>query len=257
MTTATAADELTFVTPPPRVESLKVLLYAGPGVGKSVGAGTAPGPILWLNAEGPDALRYARHVHGNDKIREVAVTSKATLDAAYRYARDPENGVRSIVVDTLGEVYAVLLGERAAASPGARKNGGKPTPGDYGDANNDLVRFVKALRDLPLNVILVAHEMTLEVTDDNGDEGTEKFPFCGTNKPAVAQRLMGMVQVVGYVGRQAPETDDDEPSWVAQVVPAKGRKGKDRTVAGLGNYAPLDISAWLAAEAKATSKAGK
>lgn len=244
---------LTFVQPPPSVEYLKVLLYAGPGVGKSVGAGTAPGPILWLNAEGPDALRYARHIHGNDKILEVEVIDKETLTDAYFYAKDPANGIASIVVDTLGEAYRLLLSARAAKSPGAKKNGGKPTPGDYGDANQDLLGFVRRLRDLPLNVVLVAHEMTLDVTDDNGEDGTEKFPFCGTNKPSVSQSLMGMVQVVGYVARVEPETDGEPPTWVAQVVPAKGRKGKDRTVSGLGNYAPIDIEAWISAETAATT----
>jgi hypothetical protein len=250
-------SSLEFVTPPEAVTNLKVLLYAGPGVGKSVGAGTTPGPILWLNAAGPDALRYARFVHGDEKIREVEMIDKTTLEHVYLYARDADkNGIKSVVVDEIGEVYARLLAARAAKSPGAQKNGGKPTPGDYGDANQDLIGFVQHMRDLPVNVILVAHEVTLDVTDDEGNEGTERFPYCGTNKPSVSQRLMGMVQVVGYVGRVAPETEGGKASWVVQVVPGKSRKGKDRTITGLGDargVAPLDIAAWVAAETKATS----
>lgn len=38
---------------------MNILLYGPPKTGKTVGAATAPGPILYLNADRPNATRYA------------------------------------------------------------------------------------------------------------------------------------------------------------------------------------------------------
>lgn len=244
---------ITIVQPPDAVENLKVLLFAGSGVGKSVGAGTAPGPILWLNAEGQDALRFARHVHGNDKILEVEVTDKETLVEAYLYAKDPANGIKTLVVDSVGEVYKVLLDDRAAKNPARLALKGKPSLSDHGDAQEDLLEMVRKLRDLPINVVLVAIQQDVEVTDSDGEASMEFIPFVGPTKPKISRLIMAMVQVVGYVARQDPEEGVDGPTWVAQVVAAKGRPCKDRTVHGLGSVAPLDIAKWVEDEKAATS----
>lgn len=244
---------LTIIKPPAAVENLKVLLFAASGVGKSVGAGTAPGPILWLNAEGQDALRFARHVHGNDKILEVAVEDKETLIDAYLYAKDPANNIATIVVDSVGEVYKVLLDDRARKNPARLALKGKPALSDHGDAQDDLLEMVRKLRDLPINVVLVAIQQDVEVTDADGETSSEFIPFVGPTKPKCSRLIMGMVQVVGYVGRQDSPEEGEGPKWVAQVIPAKGRPCKDRTVHGLGSTPDLDIEAWVQAEIAATT----
>lgn len=244
---------LTIIKPPEAVENLKVLLFAGSGVGKSVGAGTAPGPILWLNAEGQDALRFARHVHGNDKILEVEVVNKETLVDAYLYAKDPANSIATMVVDSVGEVYKLLLADRASKNPARVQLKGKPSLSDHGDAQEDLLEIVRKLRDLPINVVFICIQQDVDVTDADGETITEFIPFVGPSKPKCSRQIMGMVQVVGYVARQEPSEEDEGPKWVAQVVPAKGRPCKDRTVHGLGSIAPLDIEAWVAAEVAATT----
>ena len=68
---------LTFVEQHPD-PNVNVLLYGGPKTGKTMGAASAPGPILYLNADRPNATRLAHAKYGK-AIREVRVEGLQTL----------------------------------------------------------------------------------------------------------------------------------------------------------------------------------
>jgi hypothetical protein len=220
---------LTFATPSTAPPTINVLLYGPPGTGKSMGAATAPGPILYLNAEGAGAVRLVHQTHG-DKIREVVVDSSKTLDEAFLYLRDG-NGIKTVVIDTVGEVYRVLLEE---------VSGGKTTPSlqNYGDVNTKIERFVRALRDLEINVVLIAHEQV----DDDGETPTRR-PMTGGRK--LPEQVMAQVDVVAYTA-VVPPTDDEPRKFMGQLVEAKGRRAKSRWMDALGSFRELNLTEWLA-----------
>lgn len=218
---------LTFVTPSTESKPLKVLLYGPPGNGKTAGACSAPGPILYLNAEGPDALTFSRKVFGDEKIREVAFSGKDTLRDAYLYAKDPKNGIETFVVDSLGEIYRMLLEE---------VGGERATLQNYGDVNTLIERFCRSLRDLPLHVVLVAHE---EIADMEGE--LIRRPVTGGKK--LPEILMAMMSTVAYCA-VIPETDGTPARYVAQLVQANGRRAKDRS-GKLGKSRDLDLTEWI------------
>lgn len=220
---------LSFVEPTAAPTTVNVLLYGPPGAGKTVAACSAPGPILVINAEGPGALRFARRLHGNDKLREVAFQGKQTLTDAYLYARDPANGVATVVVDSLGEVYRVLLEELG---------GQRPTLQQYGDVNILVERFVRSMRDLPVHLVLVAHE---QVDDVDGE--AVRRPATGGRK--LPETIAAMMDVVAHTG-VVLETDSEPRRWVGQLVEAKGRRCKDRSGV-LGLIRDLDLSDWIEA----------
>jgi len=218
---------ITFVTPAESPPPLKALLYGPPGTGKTVAACSAPGPILYLNAEGPDALTYSRKAFGDEKIREVAFTGKQSLVDTYLYAKDPENGVETIVVDSIGEVYRMLLEEIG---------GERATLQNFGDVNTLIERFCRSLRDLPIHVVLVAHE---EIADVEGE--IVRRPVTGGKK--LPEILMAMMSVVAYCGVVA-DTDTTPRRYVGQLVQANGRRAKDRSDT-LGKARDLDLSEWI------------
>lgn len=231
---------LTFVKPTPAGTTMNVLVYGPPGTGKTVGACSAPGPILVLNAEGPGALRKAREVHGDRDIREVAVTGKKILDDAYLYLRDREGAEKTVVVDTVGEVYRVLLEEMG---------GERPSLQNYGDVNLIIERFVRALRDLDINVVLTAHE---EVVSDGTTGETMRQPVTGGKK--LPGNLMAQVDVVAYTG--VITEDGKPPRFVAQLVDGGGRRCKDRS-GRLGTVRDVDLTEWLQAMAPAATAVRK
>lgn len=218
-------------------EHFNVLLYGPPGSGKSTAAATAPGPILWLNAEGGNALAFARKVarERGTSIFEVRIDAKnrtpgvkQTLDEAYLHVKNgraPEP--QTVVVDTVGKLREALAEQIAGK--------GHPTIQQWGDISQALGGFVKALRDLPVNLILLAHE---DVSDD-ADAGRIVRPMIGGKQ---TELIPGEVDVVAYCG--AVRGDDGTVRYVAQLVESKGRRAKDRS-GGLGNTRDLDLSEWL------------
>lgn len=228
---------LEFVKPSAVELTQNILLYGGPGTGKSTGAASAPGPILYGNAEGRNALRFARKMHGDDKFHEFTIGRKADLDAIYLHARAAGSEEKTVVIDSVGEVYRVLLEELG---------GDRPTLQQWGDVNTMIDRFVRAMRDVDVNLVLICHE---EVVRDEQTGEMLRQPITGGRKlPAM---LMAQVDIVAYTG-VIPKTDTEPAKYVAQLVAGNGRHGKDRSGA-LGASRPVDLTEWIAAAAAATT----
>ena len=97
-------------------------------------------------------------------------------------------------------------------------------------AMRDLVR---TLRDLPLNVVLIAHESFME-----DGEALVVQPEIGGKTTA---EVMAEVDIVGYTGIVE---DEGERIFMARLVDGNGRRAKDRSGA-LGTHRQLDLSEWL------------
>lgn len=211
-------------TPTAALDTFNVLLYGPPGSGKSVAAVTAPSPVLVVNAEGPNALAYARKIQ--PQLLEVRFDGRATLHQVLehvRAGRDPKP--RTVVIDSIFKVYGALL---------ERLGGKHPKIQHYGEVNKDVADFVRALRDLPVNVVLVAHEKI----DQNEDEAITRPLTGGQQLPEV---LMGEVDVAAYC---AAHRTENGVRYVGQLIEAKGRRAKDRSGA-LGAHRNLNLSEWL------------
>lgn len=206
-----------------------MLLYGPPKIGKTTAGVSAPGPVLHLNAEGPNAVAFARERHGDEKVREVVVDGAQTMNDVLLYLRNnpPE---RTVVLDTVSAIFGVLLEDKAGR--------GKPSLPMYGDVTTAIERFVREVRDMPVNMILLAHETPIK------DESTgviERLPYTGTNNPALGGKLMAWVDVIAYCGRVVNEKGE---RYCATLVDASGRRGGDRT-GRLGRDRDLDLSEWL------------
>lgn len=233
-------SSLSFADPQPR-EHLAILLYGPTGAGKSVAAAGAPGPIVYCNADGPGALRYARRATSSELL-ELAVDGRRPLDELALELRDgklPEVG--TVVLDSLGRIYDVVLDEIA--------HGGKPSLPHRLDANTYIERYVLQLLELPVHLVLVAHDNPVVVTgsEEDGTQSIELYPHTGTNNPSLAKKLMRPLDIVAYCARRTvkdEKSNETREEFVAQTVNAKGRHGKDRTDV-LPAVAPLDLQAWI------------
>jgi hypothetical protein len=232
---------LTFVDAPPAPETYNVLAYGPPKSGKSTAAATAPGPILWVNAEGPGALSYARKVarERGTTINEVridrTVDARQTLRDVITYLRaDVGNGspqARTVVVDTIAKIREALI--RQIVSPGA-----KNSIQQFGEVARILREFVQVLRDLPVNFVIIAHQ---DVSDAEGERIVR--PLVGG---ALTEEIPGEVDVIAYT-HSFVDDQSDPPTrrYVGQLVEARGRIAGDRS-GGLGTVRDLDLTEWLA-----------
>ena len=222
-------------------EFCSVLLYGPSGVGKSVAAASAPDPIIYCNADGPGALRYARRHHKGKQIMEVPVAGRAPIDALIVELRNGDwDDVKTVALDSLGRIYDVLLAELAGPN-------NKPSLPQRGDVNTMMERCILSLLELPVNLVLVAHDNPVVVTgkEEDGTAEVELFPHTGTNNPGLAKKIMRPLDIVAFCGRRmVGEGEEKHEEFLAQTYNAGGRHGKDRTDV-VGANARLDLTEWF------------
>lgn len=208
---------------------VNVVLYGPPGTGKTVGATTAPDRVLLVNADRPNASAMAHRLRPG-KIDEVRPTETRDLDEIVALASKGDH--RSVVVDTVGDLYRLVLAD-------VSNNALAASLAQYRDAGTLVERFLLNLFDLPVTVVAVAHDVT--------DEDGTTWPLVGTAGRggfARSRRLMGAADIVGFCARVTPDDDPSGAEFVAQLATAKGRAAKDRTGA-LAPVEPIDITAWI------------
>jgi len=231
--------------PPPERRSINVLLYGPPKTGKSTAACSMPGGVLLLNTDLPNASHYPRSLDTENRIMEarfeglqtlvdvtVGIQQEAKLlEPAADEVEAESRIVTSVAVDPIGELHRRLLEEISGRAI-------RPTLNQYGDVITHIERFCRALCELPVNVCFVCHEHPVK------DEATgqfERLPWTGTTNPALGQKLMGMVDIVGYTG--VIEQEDGSKVYAAQLINAGGRRGGSRWP--LGEIRALDLAEWF------------
>lgn len=226
---------LVFADAPPAPDTFNVMLYGPPGSGKSTAAATAPGPVLWINAEGAGALAYARKTAAQraTSIHEVRIDDHTDPQQALhqviahvRSGADPQ--VKTVVLDTVGKMREALIRKLV-------QRGSKNTLQQFGEVARILGEFVRLMRDAPVNLVLLAHE---QVDDADGDRIVR--PQIGGS---LTESLPADMDVVAYCG---VHRDGDTIQYLGVLVEVNGRRAKDRS-GGLGASRPLDLADWLAA----------
>lgn len=229
--TAAALPPLDFIEPSERVTA-NYLLYGPAKRGKTNAAVQAPGPVLLCNADVGNATRFAHQKH---EFREIEFRGVETLETLKAYAKAPDPPFKTIIIDPIADLYRILIEKQSgmALSPQIQV---------YGDAGTHLERFCRAMCKLPnVNFVVVAHDKPWET----GNEGEVEFkPYTGSNRnPTLANKLLGMFDVIGYSLVIPPAEDGQAPRYMAQLRPANGRHAGDRFDV-LDKLEPMDLGLW-------------
>lgn len=208
-------------------------IYGRPKVGKSGASVTGPGPVVYLNGDLPNALRFPRRRAGKGKIHEVDQSKgvlKAWTDLELAVQQQPEK-IGTVVIDPVSELYRLAVREvsKGAVSPSL------PT---YQAAGFYLERLCRAVAVAPVVSVIIAHEFPVR---DEATETVELLPYTGSNNPALGQRLMGMTDVIAYAGTVE---QDGGRKYLSTLVDARSRRGGDRWGA-LGDVQPSDVGLWV------------
>jgi hypothetical protein len=210
--------------------TVNVLLYGPAGAGKSTAAASAPGPVMFINLEGPNALHYARKTarEAETEVLEVRVDWGEDPRAYFResFVAAKERGVNTIVIDTLGK-----LRDGIAFNIG----GESPSLPQWGQVGKAMTTILRELRDSDMNTVLICHERVLD--SDTGDRIVEPLVGGKTTTEAMAE-----VDVIAYCGAVR---DENGTRYLAQLVESKGRRAKDRSGA-LGDVVELNLTDLIA-----------
>lgn len=123
-------------------QGIKCLVYGPSGAGKTYLSSTLPGVTVILSAEaGLLSLRQF-------DIDSATISTMQDLKDAYTFLRD-DTKYNNIVIDSLSEIAEAVLADAKAGNKDGRMA--------YGDMAEQVVKLVKAFRDLPgKNVVMIA-----------------------------------------------------------------------------------------------------
>ncbi len=131
-------------------DGVKAVTYGRSGVGKTVLASTAPGPLIFSAENGLLSLRKFN-------IPYIDVTSYKQLDEAFTWALKSSDTKKysTFVLDSISEIAEVVLAEELKYNKDARKA--------YGNMQQMMYALIRNFRDLKgKNVQFIAKQQTME-----------------------------------------------------------------------------------------------
>jgi phage nucleotide-binding protein len=180
-------------------ESLNVLIYADSGAGKTVLCGTAP-RALFLATE-PGTISAKKQ---GSKAEVWPIDSHAELMKAHKWLEENPGEYDWVLLDGLTNLQEILW--RESIEKGRAINPDRDADilaqQDYLRVQNQIKEVVRLFNDLPQNVVYTAQTMRAE---DDEDE-VLMLPLLSGKKGEFAQKLCGMVHVVGYLTVITPKS---------------------------------------------------
>lgn len=179
---------------------VKVVLYGKPGTGKTTLGGTFPKPALLIDIseKGSDSVR---DIKGLDVIR---VVDWDELELLYWMLRENPKGYKSVIVDTMSyaqtlAIKKVLEEKGKAVEEGKIGGWGVMAKKDWGEVSARLNPFITNMRDLPLNLVFIAHDRVFNAGEEEDEATDDRIePSVGPRlMPSVASTLNAAVGMIG------------------------------------------------------------
>lgn len=180
-----------------------MLIYGPWGAGKTLLAATAYDlpemrNVLHVNVEGGKSTLLETY----PDIDIVDVSEWAQLSELYGALRTPGHGYQTCIIDTLDEVQKIsmstvmreMMRMETAKNPDTERTLDNPGLREFGRNLEQMRRFIRMFRDLPMNVIFTAHSF---IDEDERTKKRERKPnFMGKMK----DEAPSYVDAVFYLG---------------------------------------------------------
>jgi phage nucleotide-binding protein len=202
---------------------LRIMVYGHPGSGKTPFAGTSPGKMLILNADGPDGPSSAK-VFSGFKGGIWDLLSHDDLDEAYEYLR--HGGAEEydwVWLDSITLLQDLGMDSimRKLIHDRPNRNLYVPDQAQYLENQNHLATWVRNMIHLPVNIGITAHVMRFE--DQDTGVVTYMPAIAGGGKISMTSRISGHMSVVArlYTATRKKEGGDEQLKVLQSAADSK------------------------------------
>lgn len=194
-----------------RTSLIKVLVYGDSGVGKTRFACGAPKPLVLNCEQGLASVDW--------DVDEWSIKSWGEAGEVYKFLKSGHHDYESLVIDPLPELLKFSMDYIISAYPNTnRLLGSQPSQPDWGAALGGFEKFVRSIRDLPMNIVCTAIPAPRQYETD-----PVQPMFSGKQTSSMVCRYM---DIVGYMAIVAGS--DGKPTN-ALVTKREKLVAKDRT----------------------------
>ena len=204
-------------------DTVKMLVYGDPGVGKTVFSCSGDRTIF-IDVEGGSLS-----IQNRIKTKKVARKRFDTFDEIEEFVRGlREKGSKAdtLVIDSITELQKKLMDSIVAQHPEVKRPYGDGlTVGDWGYNTERMRRFIRMARDLDMNVIFTALAM------DEKNEMTGAVKTLPKMSSKLSADVCGYVDIVGYLYVDNVTNEDGESVPVRRMLvqPVGMYYAKDRS----------------------------
>ena len=211
------------------------LVYSQPGIGKTTMVKTLKGKTVVFSVDG------MYHVlSGLPNVSILRMDSKnpsGELGDFYKWVLKNLDKIDNIVIDNLSTFQKFWLNVVAKET-----KSGMPEIKDYGIVDRVLLDFVSSMKDLGKNLLIFAHERTVEVTKESGGVYTQFQPDVRN-----LDAIMGIVPIVGrllVVKDQEKQTENR----IVVLQPTLTTRAKDQLIGDLQTIDQMELLPTLQSE---------
>lgn len=200
----------------PENHYLKCLIYGAPGTWKTTFAGSADDVLIGSAEAGLLGLKSG--------INYVEIKTFKDLQEIYKYLSEEDHPYKTFALDSISEINDIIINELSAGKWQMFQN-------DRWTLWKRMVDMLRKFRDLPMNIIFVSHETTV-----NDDERVVKYVPMLSGKTTM--KIPGFFDVVWRIYLN---DKGEHKMWVEPrhdlVTKTRGRY--------ITNETPLNFMEWL------------
>ena len=211
-----------------KFDNWTALIYSEPGKGKTTMVKTLKGRTVVFSTDGMYQV-----LAGEENVRILTMDSKKPheeLANFYKWLLKNLDGIDNIVIDNLTTFEKYWLNTAGKAT-----KAGMPERRDYGIIARVSMDFVGSLKDLKKNVLVFAHERTVEVTRANGGTYTQFQPEVRN-----MNAIMGIIPLVGRL-IIADNQENKQRERIIVLQPSQTTKAKDQLIGNLSHIGQLEL----------------
>jgi len=204
-----------------------LLVYGKSGVGKTRLAGSAYAVpemrrILYIDIEG-GVLTLRKEFPGVERVR---ITTWKEMQMVYDALYAGGHGFATVILDSLTEIQKFNMNEimlQLIEGKGDERDMDVPSIREWGKNLEQIRRFVRAFRDLPMNVIFTA----LEREDKDRMNRPIKLPSLSGK---MAQEVAAFLDIVLYYNiKEVTEDGETKQARILQSAATESTVAKDRS----------------------------